>query len=83
MVLVIGGKLYRNDLKGSSYLEVRVVENKLQFLCERNPGEIDFGMSYQESTLYEKPCFHRFIIQSDLNKPNSQQCVRSVFRYSF
>ena len=35
----------------------RVTENKLQFLCERNPGEIDFGMSYQESTLYEKPCF--------------------------
>ena len=26
MVLVIGGKLYRNDMKGSSYLEVRVVE---------------------------------------------------------
>ena len=60
----------------------RVTENKLQFLCEINPGKIDFGLSYRESTLYGQSCFHRFI-QSDLNKNNSQRCARLGFRYSF
>ena len=64
MVRVIGGKLYRSDLKDSSYREVVEISSyreSLQFLCERNPGKINSGLSYWGSTLYGQSCFHRFI----------------------